>query len=134
MPDEVVLAEALTATEYTDNITSEKLAGYTYTITPEFMGKSGRALVSSKVVVGKALETPWETYFSKDDEEILTVIDNNNDGATWSIDGDAARYGYAEKDGDDWLFSVPLNFEAGYKYHVMASFKKLNPEKPEKYV
>ena len=56
--------------------------------------------------------------------DLLTVLDNNNDGVTWhwerqySGGGRATYYRSATNDADDWLLMPPINLERGATYSI----------------
>jgi len=120
-PDNVVVAKDIKATKYTDLIESKTTTKYYYTIVPSFAGQEGKSATSQGVIVGEGVNLPWECTFDEEDCELLTIEDTNNDGTTWdACDGDAS-YRFGDVDGDDWLFTAPFHFEAGYNYRIITS-------------
>ena len=65
-------------------------------------------------------DVPYSVRFDDMDAfDRLLVIDNNNDGSTWTLEYfyGVAQYHYdMDNNGDDYLVSPPLNLEAGKSY------------------
>lgn len=52
-----------------------------------------------------------------------TIIDGNNDGKTWSLDGEYLKYTYNySQQADDWCILPPMNLEGG-TYKVTYTYK-----------
>lgn len=113
LPDNVVVAEGLTATDFTDNITLEQGQSLIrYLITPYAETLAGKATQTPGIVIGDPYQTPVEfTFDTYEDYNIFTVIDNNEtvnfDSGLWQYtpSGQAAGYTGGTKDGDDWLIT-----------------------------
>ena len=64
------------------------------------------------------------TFQTPEDQEAFTIIDANEDNATWDFAYNSdenwfARYTYSEAfDADDWLISPAFHFEAGKQYRL----------------
>jgi len=105
---------------YTDEVASEGVYSYQL-ITYNNAGK-GRKSPAVSVRVTMPQDVPYSVRF--DDMyafDRLLVIDNNNDGSTWTLEYfyGVAQYHYdMENNGDDYLVSPPLNLEAGKSYEV----------------
>ncbi|MBO4754943.1 MAG: choice-of-anchor J domain-containing protein [Bacteroidales bacterium] len=84
-PDEVVLAEATTATNLTDELPTAH-NHYTWEVT-SFVGEmtGNNVSVTSNDIVSGSIWVPdyTEEFRSQDDWNLFTVIDNNADGAGW---------------------------------------------------
>ncbi len=85
----------------------------------------GAAAESNKAVVGPALEVPYTNNFNTAASfNLLTILDNNNDGNVWkwsssySGGGRASFYNSKTIDADDWLLSPPINLKAGATYSI----------------
>lgn len=61
-----------------------------------------------------------------------SILDANNDGATWSYTNKGARYKYSlNVAGDDWLFSPAIYLEAGKAYDFSSVAKAESNNYPE---
>ena len=130
-PDSVTVATSLTDTVFTETIEATELKAYTYGVVAVNDTKRGKEATSNKVVMGPGIVPPYEnTFGSKDAFDLMSVIDANNDGCTWSLytysDGTGyARYSYSKTNkADDWLLTPPLKLESGKEYIV--SFEAAN--------
>lgn len=65
----------------------------------------------------------------------FTVIDNNNDGATWSFNEymNTAYYSNGQIAADDWLISPAIKLEAGKLYHFAIDALCSSANYPEKF-
>lgn len=105
---------------YTDEVEAEGTYQYQI-ITYNTAGKGRKSeIVSARVSMPQ--DIPYVVNFADMDAfDKLQVIDNNNDGSTWTPDYSigAASYHYDwDNDGDDYLVSEPLRLEAGKNYEV----------------
>ncbi len=133
MPDNVLVAENLTETSYTDEISSKKVAKYYYQVIPYFANMEGRVAETQGLIIGDGVNLPYETNFSDEDCEFMTVEDTNGDGNTWDIGEEEACYRFGDVDGDDWLFTAPLYLETGTAYCLTAQLKNGWNDRLEKY-
>lgn len=116
MPDNVVVAENIKETSVTDVIESKKVAKYSYTVLSSYDGIEGNLVESSGLILGDGVSLPYETEFSDEDCELMSVEDTNGDGNTWDIGDETAIYRFGDVDADDWLFVAPLYLEKGNTY------------------
>ncbi len=138
-PDEKVITEGLTKTEYTDN-TLTVLNRYSYLIETFTADGSGDKAVSQAVVIGPALTMPYSTTFKDDSEtDIWTVLDNDKDGYSWEFNSrvdvmfigtsktgaDLIAGGVENRQYDDWLISPNIKFEKGKTYRVMFDMRTM---------
>lgn len=69
-----------------------------------------------------AIQPDWKASFDSEEEfNQFTVYDANNDGSFWTYASymNSAKSAYdGETGNDDWLFTPPLNLEAGRTYNV----------------
>lgn len=134
-PDGVVVADGLTANEFTDN-TVTQLAEYYYTVQSQNAEGDGYEARSASIFVGKTAELPYSCAFdSKGEFASWYVVDNNNDGSTWEykkltingVDKGYAMYTYNNKnDGDDYLISPDFNLKKGHTYTLTFGYKAGN--------
>lgn len=125
MPDAVTLAENTKSTNYMDMVPeTTDLISYYYVVTPHNHDAAGASTSSNKTLLG-AKVPPYEVRFaSKDDLENITIIDANNDGRYWLLDTEEPAhlwlYPTSVTPGDDYIFSAPLQLEAGQLYKFTA--------------
>lgn len=125
LPDNVVLAEAVEGNEYIDNTISE-LKGYSYVVTSLSGTNVGGVSTSNVLVMGSNLGIPYSCDFSNlDDFNLYTVIDANNDAATWKRHTttlgnkqEHVRFFSGYKVCDDWFITPPLVMDANKKYRL----------------
>ena len=125
MPMDSLVAQAMTGTQLTHDFDPGKLAAYTYKVEAINGGVTGEAALSNKAVVGPARDVTYSNSFNTEASfDLLTVLDNNNDGVTWhwerqySGGGRATYYRSATNDADDWLLMPPINLERGATYSI----------------
>lgn len=140
-PDSVTVATGVTDTVFTETIEASEIKAYTYVVVAVNGTMKSKETESNKVVMGPGLVPPYEnTFGSKDAFDLMTVVDANNDGCTWSLytysDGTGyARYTYSKTNkADDWLLTPPLKLESGKEYLVSfeaANYQSKYPESIE---
>lgn len=82
-----------------------------------------------------AYKVPFNYDFSQPDEaaQLFTVIDSNNDGIRWVFPGGSAAIQYNDMvPMNDWLITMPVEFEAGKTYSIYATLDCDNDNYPEK--
>lgn len=87
------------------------------------------------VKVTAAVDVPYTFNLTQDLTDLLTVIDNNNDGKTWSYSSSTGTYySYSEtNNADDYLVSLPINLVAGKNYLVTVNACASSATYPEKF-
>jgi hypothetical protein len=87
------------------------------------------------VLVSASLNVPVTIDFaSADIFNLFTVIDANDDDATWGWNVNyGAYYLYAEDAADDYLISPAVNFEAGKNYKIVVNANCVSDSYPEKF-
>ena len=87
------------------------------------------------VKVTAAVDVPYTFNLTQDLTDLLTVIDNNNDGKTWSYSSSTGTYySYSEtNNADDYLVSLPVNLVAGKNYLVTVNARAYSDSYPEKF-
>lgn len=100
MPDEVVVAEGLKDTKFSEPIPETHLRYY-YEVTA-YNGEAQGATAQSNIVPAGAVWVPpyTEEFPTQEDFDFFTVIDGNNDGQTWK---------HMHPNNDDTLASAYLN-------------------------
>lgn len=114
LPDEAVVAENISATSFTDNSVLP-LANYKYSIVAKYGNLESEAVETNALILGDALELPYETAFeSADDAAIWSFYDANGDGKTWSYNASKSdlETGFSAKVGDA-AFTPPFRTVQG---------------------
>lgn len=118
----VTVATGLTDTTYTDQLPTDELLRYHYTVTPRSDGMAGETASSAVVLAGTTILPDWGCQIDKQDLwQHFTVIDNNKDGYTWTLNTtarwtrcDSHRY----HGNDDWLITPPVRMEKNHLYRL----------------
>ena len=121
-PEGKTISDNATTTVVYDNVESSQLAKVWYEVTPTANGKEGATKTSNKVIVGQGKEMPYNTTFTDEEFNYLTIFDANNDGKTWSRNEymQTAEYaGDAMVKADDWLITPPLKLNKSGYYKVV---------------
>lgn len=135
-PGSVTVAAAHSGTSITDRIANDgQLKSYWYEVTPINGTLSGETTATNKIAIGRPVSLPYTERFTTDNGfDVCTVIDANNDGATWY------RYHYEsdysgtsnharmdadnENADDDWLLLPPMELRKGAVYTLFFDAKK----------
>lgn len=135
MPDETVMADNLEALEFTD-ASLDTLGSYYYVVQAKNADGEGDEARSADIYAGSRASLPYSCNFES--KAIFTswfVIDNNNDGSTWTqstvtIKGQAqgyAMYRYNNQNaGDDYLISPTFRFKKGHSYTLEFDYRGAN--------
>lgn len=125
--DTVAVATSLSTTTITDQIASDDLAYYVYLVYAKNSSYTSAAAASEGKLVGNAITPDWtEDFLSETAMRFFTVIDGNQDGASWEYytDEQAARSWYSSLGGnDDWLITPPIHLKADRSYVFSFSAK-----------
>lgn len=130
-PDNVKVATGITATSFTETFSPETLAPYYYEVTASAGSLTGGTAKSNVFAAGNAIVPPYIQNFNDDASlSLMTVIDANEDGTKWTLDGKNgyAEIRYADESGDDWLITPLLKLAADRLYKL--SFKAVAPWGP----
>lgn len=120
MPDNVVVAENITATSYLDK-SIQNLGTYYYTITSYSNIGEGGTASTNKYRFGDAMTVPWyESFENEDTKEYWTTFDLNEDYTKFE-----SSFGrmilvsvFDEDSNDDWAISPAIHLEAGKEYRL----------------
>lgn len=108
--DEVV-ATGVTNTTYADQL-PDGMAAYQWAVYAVSDDKESEPALTERIIFGDAVTLPYEHAFDNDDcLDIYTIVDNNNDGKTWtySSSNTALQYSYnSSNNADDYAFTPPL--------------------------
>lgn len=139
-PDETVVAEGLTVTEFSEEMSEpDACTQFCYEVIA-VCGENQSAPARSNVVALGSIVPAYTSDFKTTGLEGYTVIDANDDKKTWRLSTN--DYGETEVsvqynsnlDMDDWLITPAIKLEAGksYKFSVSTHAKSSNyPERLE---
>ncbi|MCU6767553.1 choice-of-anchor J domain-containing protein [Barnesiella propionica] len=114
-PGEELLVENLADTVYTDQ-DEKSLAAYTYVITAVSNGTESASATSPKIVMGDALELPYEAKMEREEDfAIWSILDADQNGKCWQYNADkwCVELPTSSKTNDDWLFTPPFKADRG---------------------
>ena len=128
-----VKASGITGTSWSEDYPMpENMELVYYTVTVVAGGIESEPARTNEVTAGAAIP-PYTSDFAQDGFVGWTIIDANNDGKVWTIDGDEARMTYnTTVPMDDWLISVPLKMETGKTYAISFDASCYSPDYPER--
>lgn len=114
--------QRITDTTLTDKITSSELAAYYYVVTAKNSVGVGGSAQSNTFVAGTAVTPPYAQDFTNSNSfALLTLVDADGDGSTWSPSvtaGCATSAGAPFDNTDDWLFTPALALKADRLYNL----------------
>lgn len=129
-PGEVIVAQSLNATEWTEDITALYGPVY-YTVTPyniDAPAMTGPATRSNTVMLGTDLNVPYyESFNTQAAFDTFTTIDVDGDGngewrsPCWKYDYEyycAFYYGVKGYPANDWLITPPLRLNPNHLYRL----------------
>lgn len=124
-PDGKAVASAIAEQQASDVLPSGDFSGYYYTVQAVSGQRKSEPAKSNSVSYGNVLEPPFQEGFDSEDALTkFTILDENNDGSTWSFcedDGSgqsSLQMVYSNVDHDDWLITPPLSLKAGVLYNI----------------
>ncbi len=140
MPDNVVVAEKLKDTSFTEPIPARR-DRYYYVVSVYTNNQFGADFASNTVSGGTEYVVPFkEQFFEQIDFDVWTVDDHNADGQTWSfqkpwnaesgylwLSGNGVtnpETGFVSTYDDDYIISLPMHLQKGNDYRL--SFDILN--------
>lgn len=136
-PGNVVVATEHGSTSFSEDFSNPApLKAFWYEVSTVNGAFTGVSAASNKVVIGEPLVLPFhETFVTQAGFDIFTVIDANDDGATWqrhhyvsSYSDLIMNYARIEADrnnpDDDWLLLPPMRLEKGGIYEIAFNAKK----------
>ena len=120
-PDSTVVAKGLTTTLFSETLPKSPYTYYYYQVVADNQGILSEPATSQIECYGEAIVPPYRKVFSAiDSTYTYSVIDNNNDGTTWSYADGAMTYMSMRTydDGDDWIVTPPFHLKSDRQYHV----------------
>ena len=127
LPDNVKIVTRTAERSVKDNVKSH--AGYSYVVTAYNKKGKGLSATSNTVAYGSIESIPFISGLeTKSEFDKWTIIDNNQDGMSWSFNETSSRtlYDRSEKSADDWLVSPPLTFSKDKKYQLRYTYSTAN--------
>lgn len=134
LPDNIIVANNVTATSYTDNtIAQGQLGKYSYKVMAKTNIGDSESAISNTIIIGSAFQVPYSyTFDSEETFDLWTIIDVNNDSKTWRLGTDNVKYEYhSTNNGDDWLISPPILLQSGMTYKLKFNAKSQVAFSPE---
>lgn len=135
---DTTVANLFGTTTYSIPVASE-LTNHSYYITASYQGIAGGKAGTPALYTGDPLDVPYTTDFT-DMMEVWNgykIIDANGDGYTWmwyTVDRPYVMClydPYWEHDADDWIFTPPVNYQAGKTYCMTVTAQSSNEGYPE---
>ena len=111
------------------------LGTHKYQVIPYNADGIGQKSEEVSVLITAALNVPYTFDLTQDQTGLFTIIDNNEDGKTWSFSSSIGTiYSYSSTNpGDDYLVSPAFNLEAGKSYKVTVNAKSYNASYTERF-
>ena len=106
-----------------------------YQVIPYNANGIGQKSEEVSILITAALSVPYTFDLTQDQTGLFTIIDNNEDGKTWSFSSSVGTmYSYdSTNPGDDYLVSPAFNLEAGKSYKVTVNAKSYNASYTERF-
>ena len=135
LPDNVMVAEKTSATEFSETLPST-VKKYSYRVIPFNSDKEGEGAESNPVIYGKALEVPYtQSLEDASAFDIYTVHDLDGDGRGWryvdynkEIECDVT---YSKPENNDWLVTPSIHMEEGKVYRLSLDMRTYSPSYKE---
>lgn len=116
-PGAVPVATGISATTFTEQLTADRMAAYSYGVTAIQHGLSSQEAVSEKKVVGEAFNVPFIDDFTSEDLYSLYLVVTPSEGSpSWSPSNQSFVIFYGWNPSDSWLLTPPVRLEAGKSY------------------
>ena len=147
--EETLVAEALTATSFAEQLTITTLQEYSYAVVASNEGTLSERATSNKVVAGDGFGVPFVEQFGEGNHlEYFTVVNVNGDSdrwgeLTWKLHTEMNYWGsgqsyeemWCETSGqtDDWLITPPIQLKPGHAYVLNFRMKAGYADNNEKF-
>ncbi|MBR1713220.1 MAG: choice-of-anchor J domain-containing protein [Alloprevotella sp.] len=136
MPGNVVVAEGLTGTSFSETLPATTFASYSYTITAVSNGLASEAAATNAVTYGAAFEVPYNaTFDTQDDLALFTVLNGNADLYRWvwnAKDDGVVICPTGTTQSDDWLITPPVHLVPGKDYTFSVDYRCYSSTYPER--
>ena len=137
--ESTLVAEGLTKTTFSEEITPSGFALYKYGVRAKNGAVESAITLSDGQALGDAIEPPYTAnLLSGEVYNLFTTIDANQDetesgNGVWSF-SEGTRYRYhSTNDADDWLISPPIKLKAGQAYDVIVNAYAYSSTWPERF-
>lgn len=126
-PDNFALASGITDTEVTETGVEEP-GSFSYEVTAVNKDGSSEASVTETIALGPKTEFPLTEEFSEESFGKWTVKDANEDENSWNYynlswaKAQGAYFMAATYPGDDWLISLPFDFDGSSTYKISLTY------------
>lgn len=110
-PDGEAVATGITTTRYEETMPDAEYTAWYYTVVTKANGATSAAVQSNVSCYGTPIVPPFTADFTDPLEaSLFSVVDNNNDGTSWVLDGGQMAYysSNAELEADDWVILPPV--------------------------
>lgn len=128
-PDNTVVAENLTETTYSEEITTEEMKAYSYEVYASFEGLESTAAKSDYIIFGSYVSVPfYETFDTNSNMPLFTIIDANKDNVTWTYDnGNKSLYcrTMGSNPSDEYAITPPLKLNKDNAYNLSFDIRKI---------
>lgn len=129
------VAESITATQFSEQLSTDTLSSYRYSVATLYDGTVCHSDTANTLTFGKYVPLPYVQVF--DDESsfaMLTVVNNNNDDVTWKFDTNgSAVYTYSSANAaDDYLVFPRMCLKANHVYRITMDALAGSASFPEK--
>lgn len=133
-PGEVVVAENIDDTVYTQLLPDTVMTAYYYEVAAVNKGIKGASGKSNMEGAGRPLSLPYkEDFTTRNGFTLYHVLDNNNDSASWEYAYGCVRYYGDDNNGaDDWLVTPTLHLENDRSYVIAFDFFASDDSKTNK--
>jgi hypothetical protein len=120
LPEGKVVSTGSKNVYYLDSYDSDSMIVRYYSVKAVVDTFISESSVSDKLVLGKYAYLPYQNTFSTvDDMPMLTIIDNNNDGRTWSYNKSNIEYESNNiNDANDYVILPPMKLSTNGLYKV----------------
>lgn len=138
MPENTVVEEGLTATEWAQTLPDDAYAEYRYTITAVCGTLTSEATTTNAVKYGRAFTPPFSaTFDTADDFNLFSYLSLNGDKFHWSWydkenEGGVALCPNTDVPADDWLITPPILLEEGKDYTFSIDYRAYSSTYPER--
>ena len=142
---DATVATHITATEFSETITTQDISTVYYTIIAYSDQQEGGSAESNKQCFGDAFSVPVEWQLDQEDEfSLFTVIDANGDGfswepGTWRYTQNKTTYAQNmwndddKTDADDWFITPAVRLKPGHQYYFQFSAANTMETKKESF-
>lgn len=127
------VAENISATTFTETLDLGSLAVYKYGVEAVNGTIASALTISDGTALGNAIEPPYTANLTNEDVfNLFSVINANEDDATFTYYSEARYRYHSSNPADDWLISPPIHLKAGKAYNVIVNASAYSARYPER--